>query len=188
MESGEDFWLRYYDGSSWQTVATLASGSEFNNDVFYSVTVPILGSAFDMSNNAKFRFQCDASANADKIYIDAVTVTGISGNSLINNEVKIIRLQNTSSLSQYADIDEPSLSPNPAQESIALKIAFDYQQEVNLTILDILGRVVSAETIGVDEGVNEHRINISDFRAGTYFMKLVDSDGDQTVKKFIKLQ
>ncbi len=29
MENGEDFWVRYNDGSGWQTVATYASGSSF---------------------------------------------------------------------------------------------------------------------------------------------------------------
>ena len=31
MENGEDFWVRYNDGSGWQTVATYASGQDFTN-------------------------------------------------------------------------------------------------------------------------------------------------------------
>mgnify|MGYP000577888267 CR=1 FL=1 len=34
MESGEDFWLRYNDGSGWQTIETYTSGVNFNNDNF----------------------------------------------------------------------------------------------------------------------------------------------------------
>ena len=31
MESGENFWLQYFDGSSWHTVANYVSGTDFNN-------------------------------------------------------------------------------------------------------------------------------------------------------------
>ena len=38
MENGEDFWLRYYNGSSWSTVASWARGTNFNNNTFYTAT------------------------------------------------------------------------------------------------------------------------------------------------------
>ena len=81
MENGEDFWVRYYDGSSWNTVATYASGTNFNNNTFYVATVTVSASNYNFPTNAQFRFQCDASANADRVYIDAVTITGIGSGS-----------------------------------------------------------------------------------------------------------
>ena len=89
VENGEDFWLRYYDGSSWQTVASFVSGSSFQNNTFYTATVPILSSQYNMASNARFRFQCDASGNADRVYIDQVSAVGISSGSLVSDEVKI---------------------------------------------------------------------------------------------------
>ena len=41
MENGEDFWLRYYNGSSWSTVATWARGTSFQNGNFYVATVTL---------------------------------------------------------------------------------------------------------------------------------------------------
>jgi len=92
MEAGEDFSVGYYDGSSWQTVATFVSGTSFNNNQFYTAVVPILASDYDMSLASQFRFTCDASSNADRVYIDAVTVTGLSGGSLPNPDVKVTAL------------------------------------------------------------------------------------------------
>ena len=70
MESGEDFWLRFYNGSSWTTVGSWARGTSFENNNFYSATVTLDSSSYNFATNSQFRFQCDASANADHIYID----------------------------------------------------------------------------------------------------------------------
>ena len=36
MENGEDFWLRFYNGSSWSTVGVWARGTSFENNNYYS--------------------------------------------------------------------------------------------------------------------------------------------------------
>jgi hypothetical protein len=82
MENGEDFWLRYFDGNSWTTVAAWARGSSFDNDVFYVATVTLNSANYTFPSNAQIRFQCDASGNGDRIYIDAVTVTANNTSAL----------------------------------------------------------------------------------------------------------
>ena len=77
MENNEDFWLRYYNGSSWSTIETYVSGSDFNNGSFYSATFTLNESQYNLASNAQFRFQCDASGNNDQVYIDAVVIRGI---------------------------------------------------------------------------------------------------------------
>ena len=75
MEPGEDFWLQYFDGSSWQTVATFTRGVDFTNGQFEHATVVIPESSYTFPTDMKIRFRCDASNNGDDVYIDAVTVT-----------------------------------------------------------------------------------------------------------------
>jgi cyanophycinase-like exopeptidase/PKD repeat protein len=41
MENGEDFWLQYFNGSNWITVASFISGTDFNNGSFYAENVLI---------------------------------------------------------------------------------------------------------------------------------------------------
>lgn len=75
MENGEDFWLRYNDGSGWTTIATYTRGTDFNNGSFYNEVVTLNASQYNLSSNAQFRLQCDASGNNDQIYIDEVLIT-----------------------------------------------------------------------------------------------------------------
>jgi carboxypeptidase T len=74
MESGEDFWVQYYDGSSWHTVATYTS-STFNNNTFYNETIFIDETGYNFPTDMKIRFMCDAGANNDDVYIDEVRVS-----------------------------------------------------------------------------------------------------------------
>jgi hypothetical protein len=85
FEGSEDFWLRYYDGSTWQTVATFEKGVDFNGNGFYSGSVALSSLNHNFSSNAGFRFQCDASANNDKVFIDKIIMTGYApgGSNLI---------------------------------------------------------------------------------------------------------
>lgn len=75
MENNEDFFVEYHDGSSWNIVASFARGTDFNNNSFYEATVTIPSSSYNFPNDAKFRFRCDASGNADDVYIDNVTIS-----------------------------------------------------------------------------------------------------------------
>ncbi|MEQ8822307.1 MAG: hypothetical protein RLY93_18890, partial [Sumerlaeia bacterium] len=77
MESGEDFWLQYSSngGSSWTTVGSWAQGTDFSNNAFYSESVVIDSASQSFTSNAKFRFRCDASNNADDVYIDEVRIS-----------------------------------------------------------------------------------------------------------------
>jgi len=76
MESGEDFWVQYWDGSTWQTVASYVSGTDFSNNSFYHITDIIIDEAsYTFPTDMKIRFRCDASGNSDYIYVDEVRVS-----------------------------------------------------------------------------------------------------------------
>jgi len=74
MENGEDFFVELWDGSSWNIVATFASGSDFSNNTFYNPVVNIDPGTYGNPSNAKLRFRADASAKNDQVYIDDITV------------------------------------------------------------------------------------------------------------------
>ncbi len=85
MENGEDFWVRYYDGSDWITVADYDRGDEFVNDQFYHEIVWINETSHTFPSDMKIRFQCDASGDSDDIYIDQVYVNATTGVASTNN-------------------------------------------------------------------------------------------------------
>ncbi|MHC4943829.1 MAG: S8 family peptidase [Planctomycetota bacterium] len=72
--SNEDFWVQYYDGSTWYTVADYDQGIDFQNGSFYVSIVTLDEANFNFPTNMKIRFMCDASGNRDDVYIDAITV------------------------------------------------------------------------------------------------------------------
>ena len=77
MENGEDFFVQFFDGSSWQTVASFARGSDFQNNTFVNETVTVNRSQYNFPSDMKIRFMCDASGNSDDVYIDEVRVSGV---------------------------------------------------------------------------------------------------------------
>jgi hypothetical protein len=76
MESGEDFWLQYFNGTSWVTIGSWVSGTGFSNNTFYSKSVSINSSSYTFPTNASFRFMCDASSDNDDVYIDEIRISG----------------------------------------------------------------------------------------------------------------
>jgi len=77
-KSTEDFWVQYWDGSTWHTVEAFAQGIDFDNGVFYSVTVSIPSGTYAYPTDAKLRFMCDASGNKDDVFIDEIEFRGYS--------------------------------------------------------------------------------------------------------------
>jgi bacillolysin len=76
LETGETFIVQFYNGSSWQTVATYVADTDFVNGQFYNEQVTILESSYTFSSNMKIRFECIGIGNSDDIYIDEVVISG----------------------------------------------------------------------------------------------------------------
>jgi len=75
----EDFWVQYYDGSTWQTVARSAYGTDFQNGQYYHEVVYVDEADYVFPTDMKIRFICDASGNRDDIYIDEIKVSAEEG-------------------------------------------------------------------------------------------------------------
>ncbi len=73
--SNEDFWLQISTdgGSSYTTVEEWNKDDEFVNDVRYNDAVVISG---PFTTTTRLRFRCDASGNADDIYLDDIVICG----------------------------------------------------------------------------------------------------------------
>jgi hypothetical protein len=78
MEAGEGFYVEYWNGSSWQTIADYISGTHFNNGSFYQIggaDLVINNGTYTFPTDAKFRFRCHASDTGDDLYIDEVKIS-----------------------------------------------------------------------------------------------------------------
>jgi endonuclease I/chitodextrinase len=176
MENGEDFWFRYNDGSGWQTVESWISGTNMFNNNFYSATVTMDSSSYNFVSNGRFRFQCDASANADQIYIDQVTITGISSTGLRSmvpsNRLDLIRSVDT-------DVDVFLVYPNPVDGNVLNIQLNDEEDTTTYRIVSLLGQVLQSGTL------NDTQIQLQNLSKGMYFLELTMND-EKFIKKFIK--
>jgi hypothetical protein len=177
MENGEDFWVRFFNGSSWTTVATYASGTNFNNNTFYTATVILDASQYNFASNSQFRFQCDASANNDLVYIDQVTITGIgAGTRTVKaNSIELIRALNTDD--GYDSEEDFIIYPNPVKGAI-LNVKLPGNTKGSYRIINMLGQTVL-------KGNSIKEINVSSLKSGMYFIEVNDGE-DIMTRKFIK--
>lgn len=168
MENGEDFWVRYNDGSGWQTVASYASGTNFNNNSFYVATVTLPASSYNLTDGAQFRFQCDASANSDQIYVDQITVTGSLSSGSATGAIVTIEEIPTAKSYDLSDQDEGDvlLSPNPTSDLVNVRVA----DEMSLiTVFNMHGQEVLRRQY---EGVDQATLDVRKLGAGVYLVNI----------------
>ncbi len=75
---GEDWWLRYYNGTAWVTVLDINYPSTYTKSVWYHTVVYINESNYRFPVNMRLRFQCDASYDDDLVYIDQIYINATS--------------------------------------------------------------------------------------------------------------
>ncbi|HPF71082.1 MAG TPA: PKD domain-containing protein [Candidatus Krumholzibacteria bacterium] len=139
METNEDFWVQYYDGSTWQTVASFASGSSFSNNTFYTTTVTIPSASYNFPANAKIRFMCDASGNADDVYIDQITFRGLTGTPA-GAGGPVVADGGVPLPKEFAANQN---YPNPFNPSTTIEFALPHSERVDITVYDLRGAKVA---------------------------------------------
>lgn len=185
MENGEDFWVRYNDGGGWATVATYASGTNFNNNTFYVATVNLSSSQYNLSSNGQFRFQCDASGNQDRVYIDAVKITGLcNGNFMAGTSGQTIQQVSFPDYSTSPGLlgneltDDIVLYPNPTSEYLNLSTELEIK---SVQVFSVNGALMKVEN-NFEKG---YGIDVSNLASGFYFISVETPDGVIN-KKFVK--
>lgn len=191
MENGEDFWLQYNDGGGWQTVAAWVVGQDgVANNNFYVSTVNIDGGTYSLVNGGQFRFRNDASVNNDRIYIDAVTITGNSnsGNGFVSQNlsggVSTTMVQAgpypNEANSDIAEFEaDLHVHPSPALNEINIA-TFDDVQSIRLY-------TVEGKLIQVKKGSGNHNsMDVSRLAAGIYVIQVVTEE-ETLQTKFSKL-
>jgi PKD repeat protein len=184
MESGEDFFVEYYNGSTWQIVADYVSGTSFNNGAFYIATITLNKGTYTFPTAAKIRFRCDASDNNDDVYVDAITWRGTTSIVTGGDETKVA--------SGKVSVD-PSLTPDTASRSIETSLDQNYpnpfnprttiaftlasESHVRLDVFDVSGRLVASladETMGA--GHHAISFDAASLASGVYFYRLATHD------------
>jgi PKD repeat protein len=183
MENNEDFWLQYYNGSSWQTVGSWAAGTDFSNGSFYHEVVSIPSGTYNYPTNAQIRFRCDASGNSDYIYIDEVEfrgfgVGGAGGGIEVANKNPLI--PEGSTLSQNY--------PNPFNPRTTISFNLLTESHVTLEVFNVAGKRVATLVDGhKDAGLHSVDFDASSMSSGIYFYRITTGSISE-FKKMILLK
>ena len=171
--TSEDFWVQYYDGSTWRTVATFARTTNFSNGVFYNEVATIPSGSYNYPSNAKLRFMCDASGNNDDVYIDEIEFRGFNGMAAATRPVDMIP-------------DEYALHqnyPNPFNPATEIGFSLPKSTHVSLIVYNLLGQTVET-LIDEDLSAGPHSVTFdaSQYSSGVYFYRLQTNDFAETKK------
>ncbi len=202
MESNEDFWLRYFDGNSWQTVATYSRGNEFNNNTFYTMNVVLNSNDYNFPTNAQFRFQCDASANNDKIFVDAVIITAdVSPSNLTrpgSNAITQVEAVSDNDVAAELEMEleleletekvfenkSITIYPNPTSNFLNVNLQSFTPELSQMTIVNTMGQVVRNINNNLSDKIIQ--IDVSSLSKGIYFLRVVDNNDElQTLRFYV---
>lgn len=179
METGEDFFVEYYNGSTWQIVRTFVAGTHFTNTGFWSASVSIPKTTYNYPTNAKLRFRCDASDNSDDIYIDEIRFSGLTAGSLVADR--------EAGLPARAAVLEQN-QPNPFNPLTQIKFNLAREGTISLTVYNVRGEAVTKLADGV-MAAGEHLVtwDATDHPSGVYFYRL-EGDGISETRKMTMLK
>ncbi len=194
METGEDFFVEYYNGSVWQIVATYVSGTSFANGSFYTSTVTLNNGTYVFPTGARIRFRCDASANDDDVYVDMVTWRATTTPNA-SSEAMSVTLVKPGDTPTIQPASQPSFEtaldqnyPNPFNPRTTIAFTLASESDVQLEVFDAAGRWVATLFDG-SKGAGRHTVDFDASRlsSGVYFYRLRAGDFVQQ-KKMVLLK
>lgn len=187
MENGEDFMVEYFDGSTWNIVASYARGTDFENNGTYAASISIDEGEYTFPSDMNIRFRCDASGNADDVYIDEIKITAsTTSTQKAGSLAKGLNNLNRNIQANIEDIElNINLYPVPASGAVTIDLGFvESLGKTTISITDIQGKVVyqSSEII---ESQNHHlAIDVNHFNKGLYLV-LIQNNSFTISKKLI---
>jgi len=76
-----------------------------------------------------------------------------------------------------------SVAPNPFVNTLNLTIGSVKNEQANISIMDLSGRQVYTKSFNLQRGMNRITLNeISHLRTGSYYLRLVTSEGVQSIR------
>lgn len=204
LEANGDFDLTY--GNNGVSTAQIVDGSNYASGIVIQEDQKvILGGSTVKNADYKFgllRFNTDGSLdqtfgaagtgmvspdfNGRECYGDELNLQPdgdiiLVGNSFSNgtSEMIVVRFKNETLGLAENSISNLNIYPNPSSEFITVELN-DNSSSFQVEIRDVLGRAVYGATLNQSD-----KIDVSDFKKGTYFVKVGSNDRSEVIK-FVK--
>lgn len=179
MEVNEDFFLEVSTngGSSYTNYESWVSGTDFTNNSRKFVWIAVNG--FTWTNQTRFRFRCDGSANDDQVYIDDVIIKTCENFAAMQVPVENVHPALSNAVPGFNSDhgEDVTLSPNPAATELRLN-----GMQMNETTIEVFN---TSGSLMRHVFRNENTLNVSQLHPGLYFVR-IEKEGQVIVKRFIK--
>ncbi len=152
---------RSADGTNFTTIGTvnsLANGGNSSTTLSYTYT--------------------DANVSGSVQYYRLRQVDNDGRSSLSN----VIAIRDNQALS----LNIVGLYPNPASNVVNLSVTAPVTTKATLLITGVEGRILTKQALTLQKGMNAQSVDISNFSAGTYLVKIIGNNGEVAVSKFVK--
>jgi hypothetical protein len=157
--------------SSWATVYNQTFTNSPDN-----VAVPLPVGTYQVKVSfytSGWSFICDNLINA-AVSSPGTTVNARSGTAesyeAVNDRISVATARFT------------TVAPNPFSNTIQLTIGSGKNERATIIIMDMAGRQVHKSTLSLQQGVNRFSLNGSSYRPGSYYLRLITSDGVENLR------
>lgn len=125
------------------------------------------------NSNFRFKFQF-TSGGGNNVYIDDINIyAGPPSDDIVLG------------LSDLGTLQDVTLFPNPAENEIQISFSSQTANNVVFVLTDLTGKVIKTIPVNAQEGANIVLLETANLSAGTYLIKLNDSNSGRTFK-FVK--
>lgn len=178
MENGEDYFVEFFNGSSYQVIGQYVSGTDFSNGSFFTDTITLDSSNFNFNASNRFRIRCDASANNDQIWIDQVIVSGDNASAAAAPQ----EAPTVTALRSFTEATKETikLHPNPTRSQLTIDILDGDFDEI--VIFSSKGTIIQK----INPKIDALSVDVSKLSSGMYFVRFVSKEGLAVTKRFIK--
>ena len=90
----------------------------------------------------------------------------------------------TTGIESIAIRETLAVFPNPARDFVTLNMTLNNPANVNIQVVDLLGKTVSAVDLGWQNSINNYRIDVSNLQRGLYFLR-VEAGVESYIEKLI---
>lgn len=106
--------------------------------------------------------------SADSVY----TFTASANRNLVANFEQVITAIKQTTINEISKI-----YPNPANTILQIEIKSKTATKINLTILDLTGRIIEAKSLNNSKGILNTSFDVSKLSKGNYYLNLSDEEG-----------
>jgi hypothetical protein len=183
-----DYAYTSWGGSSDRLIVEVSNdcGESFN-EIFNQAGSQLATAPELNANNARFlpnasqwrTIESDLSAYAGETILLRFRVVSAWGDMLyIDN----IALSVTTDINELEANESLNIYPNPAYNSVNVELTTANASNVQLRVIDMLGRTVKTDNLGTVSGKFNHSLDVSDLSNGSYLI-FMNVDGKDVVKR-----